>query len=284
MDDIVYDVPTGFVVSCATAVVVATTLVVLRKYWWYFIGYLSAFFEEARKSYAHSHRPKRIILIRHGESEGNVEKSVYRRKADNQLELTERGRRQARAAGEELKKLIGEEKIMFYCSPVTRTRQTFAEISKSFDQKQYRLREDPRLREQEWGNYQNPDQMRQIEADRLSVGRFYYRFPEGESGADVYDRVSTFFESLFREIDKLGFTKRKSFRYENVVIVSHGLTMRLILMRYFRWTVEEFDEVYNARNCEYYVLEKGETSYRLVTKLFRGCRRRSLSPVPSMDR
>ena len=33
--------------------------------------------------------PKRIILLRHGESEGNVNKEVYERVPDNALELTQ---------------------------------------------------------------------------------------------------------------------------------------------------------------------------------------------------
>ena len=35
--------------------------------------------------------------------------------------------------------------------------------------------------------------------ERRQFGSFYYRFPlGGESGADVYDRVSNFMESLYR--------------------------------------------------------------------------------------
>lgn len=47
------------------------------------------------------------------------------------------------------------------------------------------IRVDPRVREQEWG-IQDPAQMRTIEMERERVGRFFYRFPNGESGAGVY--------------------------------------------------------------------------------------------------
>ena len=33
---------------------------------------------------------------------------------------------------------------------------------------------------------------------RALFGRFYYRFPDGESGLDVYSRVSSFIGTLFR--------------------------------------------------------------------------------------
>ena len=42
--------------------------------------------------------------------------------------------------------------------------------------------------------------MRQYRSERVRFSRFFYRFPNGESGADVYDRVSTWLESLYREM------------------------------------------------------------------------------------
>ena len=68
--------------------------------------------------------------------------------------------------------------------------------------------------------------------ERRKFGSFYYRFPNGESGADVYDRVDSFWASLVREF---------SYHHclENFVLISHGITIRLLLMRYFKWTIEE---------------------------------------------
>ncbi len=45
---------------------------------------------------------KRIILVRHGESEGNVDRSAHRRIADHAISLTDRGKRQAIQAGQAL--------------------------------------------------------------------------------------------------------------------------------------------------------------------------------------
>ncbi len=50
------------------------------------------------------------------------------------------------------------------------------------------------------------------------------------SGADVYDRVSTFLETLYRDMEKGGCG-------QNAVIVSHGLFCRLFLTRYYHWSV-----------------------------------------------
>mmetsp|Transcript_3989 Transcript_3989/g.5550 ORF Transcript_3989/g.5550 Transcript_3989/m.5550 type:complete len:152 (-) Transcript_3989:480-935(-) len=101
---------------------------------------------------------------------------------------------------------------------------------------------------------------------RSWCGRFWYRFENGESGADVYDRASSFLDSLFREMDSL---ERKQ-RYENYVLVTHGLFMRLFLMRYFKLTVKEFEKIWNPGNCEMYILEKQDSGkFKLVTDLQR---------------
>ncbi len=47
-------------------------------------------------------KPNRIILIRHGESEGNINRSIYAERPDYSLELSEKGKEQAREAGRHL--------------------------------------------------------------------------------------------------------------------------------------------------------------------------------------
>ena len=50
------------------------------------------------------------------------------------------------------------------------------------------------------------------------------------SGSDVYDRVSTFLETMYRDMEKGGCG-------QNTIIVSHGLFCRLFLTRYYHWSV-----------------------------------------------
>lgn len=44
-------------------------------------------------------RPQRIVLVRHGESEGNADDTVYEREPDHALKLTPTGQQQARETG-----------------------------------------------------------------------------------------------------------------------------------------------------------------------------------------
>lgn len=206
-------------------------------------------------------KPKRIVLIRHGESEANADEAVRATTPDHQLNLTPRGVRQAEAAGTKLLELFGEESIAVYRSPYRRTRQTYEHLLKGA---QGRLRvlkeyEDARLREQDFGHLRPPDAYEKIEAERKHFGTFFFRIPDGESGADVEDRISIFLDTLWRDFEKADFPR-------NVLVVSHGLTIRLFCKRWFHWTVEEFERLKNPRNCEHFVMELGESGkYKLKT-------------------
>ena len=186
-------------------------------------------------------RPVRIILLRHGESEGNFDDSIYERVPDHALALTTRGRRQAEDAGERLRETFGSERVSAYVSPYRRTRDTFSSLG--LDPTLVRAREEPRLREQDWGNWQDQEDVRQQKKYRDAYGHFFYRFAQGESGADVYDRVDAFLESLWRSFQAPDHPP-------NVLLVTHGLTMRLFCMRWLHWTVDEFESLSNPGNGE----------------------------------
>ncbi|WP_340557232.1 histidine phosphatase family protein [Streptomyces sp. GSL17-111] len=208
-------------------------------------------------------RPRRIVLLRHGESEGNADDSVYSRVPDHALRLTPEGRRQAARAGAELRALFGDERVSAYVSPYRRTHETFRELR--LDPTLVRVREEPRLREQDWGNWQDRDDVRGQKAARNAYGHFFYRFSQGESGADVYDRVDAFLESLWRSFQAADHPP-------NVLLVTHGLTMRLFCMRWMHWTVAEFESLSNPDNGETRALVLGpEGRYHLDRPFERWC-------------
>jgi len=206
-------------------------------------------------------KPNRIILIRHGESEGNLNKDKYRTVPDYSLNLTQKGIEQAKQAGHEIKKIIETENMYVYHSPYFRTRQTFQHLKEGLEENVVKVIEDPRLREMDWGHLRHPDENDEIAKQRDEYSTFYYRVPDGESGADVFDRVSTFLETLFRDFNKSNYP-------QNTLIVTHGLTLRLFLMRWFHWTVEEFENLLNPHNCQIVVMQQqADGKYELVTKL-----------------
>ncbi|WEV24979.1 histidine phosphatase family protein [Streptomyces sp. 71268] len=212
-------------------------------------------------------RPQRIVLIRHGESEGNIDDTVYEREPDHALALTPRGQQQAAEAGIALRSTFGDEPISAYVSPYRRTHETFHLLG--LNPSRTRVREEPRLREQDWGNWQDQEDVRKQKAYRDAYGHFFYRFAQGESGADVYDRVGAFLESLWRSFEDPDHPR-------NVLLVTHGLTMRLFCMRWFHWSVAEFESLSNPGNAEYRTLLLGDDGrYRLDRPFERWC-----TPVP----
>ena len=104
----------------------------------------------------------------------------------------------ARAAGRGIRDVVasggGNWKVYFYVSPYARTRATLREIGCAFPRDRIiGAREECRVREQDFGNFQVEERMRAVKETRQRFGRFFFRFPEGESAADVFDRVASTF-------------------------------------------------------------------------------------------
>lgn len=202
--------------------------------------------------------PKRIVLLRHGESREH-DTGIS---PGHSTPLTPRGSEQAKQAGTVIRDLLDRSspswKIYIYVSPYECTRSTLMEIGRAFPKSRLiGVREECRVREQDFGNFQDAQKMKQLKEIRNEFGRFFYRFPEGESGADVYDRVSSFLESMWRDIDMQRFPHDPDDEL-NLIIVSHGLAIRIFLMRWFRWTVEQFERLKNPKNCELRVMQLGD--------------------------
>eukprot|EP01012_Entosiphon_sulcatum_P058530 TRINITY_DN82620_c0_g1_i1.p1 TRINITY_DN82620_c0_g1~~TRINITY_DN82620_c0_g1_i1.p1 ORF type:complete len:308 (-),score=52.36 TRINITY_DN82620_c0_g1_i1:74-976(-) len=191
---------------------------------------------------------RRIILLRHGESLGNVDEAAYTRMPDWQIPLTPHGMWEAEQAGVKLKKLVGDGTCYFYLSPYLRSQQTLTGLLSQIPPEQLTgIREEPRLSEQQFGNFQDYEAMQCCKQERRKFGRFFYRFPNGEAGLDVYNRVTSFLSTLLRD--------PSFFEDENIVLVTHGLTIRLFLMRWYQWSVQRFEATDNPGNCAMLVME-----------------------------
>lgn len=180
-----------------------------------------------------------IKLVRHAQSRVNAGEIEPNEMGDFATPLTERGHRQANHAGTRIGKSFLQNSLV-YTSPYVRARQTTAGIfaGAEIDPKEKKVYEDPRLREVDIGYEELLSQQRK----RMIHGWFYYRFTNGESPADCYDRMSTFLESLMREI-----ARRHS---QRVLIVTHGLALRCFVMRFMRLTVDDFNKIRNPENAK----------------------------------
>ncbi|KAG7368777.1 histidine phosphatase superfamily protein [Nitzschia inconspicua] len=207
--------------------------------------------------------PDVVILVRHGESEGNVDKTLWWEIPDNKIRLTETGRQQAIEVGKRIEQVFTHyetklglcmQRIHIHASPFERTLETSRLARPGFGRRVVRQNLCARLREQEFGNMQSAD-FKTYREEQKRVGRFWYRFPTGESGADVFDRVKSWWENtLLMSNERWGYD-----RVDAAVVFTHGLTMRFCLMQLYSWSPTTFHTVYNVANCGIYVLRKDLT-------------------------
>lgn len=217
-------------------------------------------------------RPRLIIVIRHGQSEGNRNRAIHQTVPDHRVKLTPEGWAQADDAGKRLRALLRpDDTLQFYTSPYRRTRETTEGILRSltadddpetgpspFPRHTIRVYEEPRLREQDFGNFQPCSAaMERMWQERADYGHFFYRIPNGESAADAYDRVSGFNETLWRSFQDPDFPSV-------CVLVTHGLMTRVFLTRWYHFTVEYFEDLRNVRHCEFIVMKRHEDSGKYV--------------------
>lgn len=214
-------------------------------------------------------------MIRHGQSEGNKNRDIHQYIPDHRVKLTPEGWSQAEDAGRRLKALLRkDDTIRIFTSPYRRTRETTEGILRTltsddeetgptpFHREQINVYEEPRLREQDFGNFQPCSaEMERMWQERSDYGHFFYRIPDGESAADAYDRVSGFNESMWRQFGDKDFPSV-------CVLVTHGLMTRVFLMKWYHWSVEYFEDLRNIHHCEFIVMEREENEkYALQTTL-----------------
>lgn len=147
---------------------------------------------------------------------------------------------QAEEAGRRLRSMLRpDDTLQFYTSPYRRARETTEGILKTltnedaeqgpspFPRHKVKVYEEPRLREQDFGNFQPCSaEMERMWQERADYGHFFYRIPNGESAADAYDRCSGFNESLWRQFSDTDFPSV-------CVLVTHGLMTRIFLMKWY---------------------------------------------------
>ncbi|KAF8864030.1 phosphoglycerate mutase-like protein [Acephala macrosclerotiorum] len=183
--------------------------------------------------------------------------------------LTNEGWTQAYDAGRHLRSLLRPtDTLHFFTSPYRRTRETTEGILATltsdepspspFPRSKIKVYEEPRLREQDFGNFQPCSaEMERMWQERADYGHFFYRIPNGESAADAYDRISGFNESLWRQFGEEDCASV-------CVLVTHGLMSRVFLMKWYHFSVEYFEDLRNVNHCEFLIMRKKEDSGKYI--------------------
>ncbi len=207
--------------------------------------------------------PMNLALVRHGESEGNVA-SRFSKKGDNRFfteefrnrhsskwRLTDKGKNQAKKAGEWIKANIAKKFNRYYVSEYLRAMETAALLD--FPDAVWYT--EFYLRERDWGEL---DVMTEEERrtkfssamKKKEFDSFYFTPPGGESMAQLCLRIDRIFNTLHRECDG-----------KNVVIVCHGDVMWAFRVRlermsqslyhYLDSSENPFDHIHNSQIIHY---------------------------------
>lgn len=198
-----------------------------------------------------------LFLVRHGESEGNINPKKYYEKLDCDISLTDKGLAQSRKAGNQiidLQKKYGHyinHSYEVYYSPYLRAKQTKNVLIEGLNEDKYydcvaRQYCSPLLREREWGNLRDIVDAGAKNEDHFN---FFYRASNGESFSDCYNRVVLFDQFL-----------KNHHACTNVIVVSHGEWIKLYLMYKFGWDLDDFARYKNPKNCEVLWLKDNKLS------------------------
>lgn len=202
-----------------------------------------------------------IILVRHDVSAANLDPSVYKRQPDHTIPLADPASERLARAGLLVRSLsLPVDKTASWCSPYVRCAQTeSAVLEHAFgeDAGRIRRREAFLLREQDFGDWDSltdDEAKAQLPASfakrqRLTdnLGKFYFRYPNGECRADVVQRIILFFGKLHRS------------DYSHHLVFLHGVSQRAFRMAWRNLDVDWFEDEPNPRNASVLLIRRNES-------------------------
>lgn len=221
-----------------------------------------------------------LILVRHGISEANKDRTIHQTISDHVIPLAPEGFVQAKEAATKVQQYLQGEyehdcykscpghephhKVRMWVSPYLRTRQT----ANAFDFLEWKdkcpilldRREDIALCEQQFGLFDGlpddqlaekfPAEYAYYDKCEKSHGKFWARMPLGESRFDVTLRVHQAFGTWQRDMEKHG--------VNTLIVVSHGVTIRAIVMRWLHLPFEWMEQEPNPPNCSVRIINCGK--------------------------
>ena len=182
---------------------------------------------------------KVLYLVRHGITDHNVAGLVQ---GELDSKLTPNGVNYSLMVGDIICKLEGQKNSIIYASPLMRTRQTAELISHKINSE---IIFDTNLVELKRGIIEgkNKDSFTSEDLEQISkfkIDPWHYRITGGENYSDLYKRCEAFIvEKRIRSLET------------SIIIVSHGFTIRMLLLILEKQTPAFYDEIRAPHNLIY---------------------------------
>jgi broad specificity phosphatase PhoE len=215
--------------------------------------------------------PSEIVVVRHGESVGNIAATDAGRRGAKRLDLdfrdadtplSDTGQEQARAVGAYLKE--GDRNDcpdLIVCSPYRRAAETAATAVDTWGCG-HEVVLDERLRERDLGVFDGLTSTGikaayASEAERRSrVGKFYYQPPSGESWCDVTLRVRSLLSDL-----RDGYEGKRVWLFTHQAVI---MSIRYVLENLTEQELLEIDATKDLPNCSVTSYRRTEGGLELV--------------------
>lgn len=196
----------------------------------------------------------RLVLIRHGESQWNLENRFT---GWTDVPLTEKGRQEARRAGERIRDIHFD---MAYTSVLQRAIETLDIVLRAIGQQDLPIIRDAALNERHYGNLQGLNKAETAEKygkEQVHLWRRSYDIapPGGESLKDTAARTLPYFEAHIMRDIRAG---------KNVLVSAHGNSLRSIVMQLDKLTRDEVLELNIATGVP--IVYEFDRSLRIVSK------------------
>ena len=175
----------------------------------------------------------RLVLLRHGESQWNLENRFT---GWIDVPLSEKGIEEARAAGEKLRGYVFDRA---FSSVLARANETLRIVLEVIGQTDIPIERDKALNERMYGELQGlnkAETAKKFGDEQVKLWRrsFDVRPPGGESLKDTAERVLPYYQARIRPYLEKG---------ETILIAAHGNSLRALVMQLDRLTNQEVLEL-----------------------------------------
>jgi isoleucyl-tRNA synthetase len=173
----------------------------------------------------------KFIFVRHGEAESNFQ-GIINSDVSKIIHLTEKGRSEVEETSTKIKKIDA-----IYTSPFTRTKETAEIIANKLGFDKTKIKEDSRLRELDFGDFNNKPYEEYLEYEKKYIFSYDTKFPNGESYNDAKKRFGEF----LYEIDS-------NHHNEVILVTTHGMGLESVLAIIEGANLERSKEIIESPN------------------------------------
>lgn len=185
---------------------------------------------------------KQVFLIRHAQSEEDIDSAMHGRVPDQRIAITSTGKKQVLDLVKKLApKISVYKRIKIITSFSNRADQTMLLFCSQFPLIHFDILFESCIRNLNWGNV-DEFSLKKVEQERYLVGVLYFQFPCGDNTPEFVHNIECFVNKLKKE----GKAKKHP---ECMIIFTHGFALRVIAKVFLNINDEDFRFLANPPNC-----------------------------------